>query len=226
MPRSLRLLATDYDGTLAERGGVIASTWAALERWRATGRRLVLVTGRELDELRTVCNRLDLFDRVVAENGAWLAGPGGTEGRALATRPPDSFVASLRAAGVEPIAVGRVIVATWQPHEATINRIITDSGLPLRVIANKRALMILPEGVDKASGLRAALAELEVDPQAVAGIGDAENDLALLAACGLGVAVANALPVLKERADVVTQGERGDGVAEWIDATLARSSDG
>ena len=216
------VLATDYDGTLAERGVVETSTWEAIERWRATGRRVVLVTGRELDDLAATCPRLDLFDRIVAENGAWLTGPGGRNGRPLAKRPPGSFVEALQAAGVEPISVGRVIIATWQPHEETIARIIRDSGLPLRVIPNKRALMILPQDVDKASGLRRALAELRVDPREVAAIGDAENDLALFEAAGWSVAVANAWPPLKERADVVTTGERGAGVAEWIDSILCQ----
>jgi hydroxymethylpyrimidine pyrophosphatase-like HAD family hydrolase len=38
-------LATDYDGTLASQGMVDAATLAALERFKATGRRLILVTG-------------------------------------------------------------------------------------------------------------------------------------------------------------------------------------
>ena len=220
------VLATDYDGTLAEGGVVASSTWEAVERWRATGRRVILVTGREFEDLAKTCPRLDLFDRIVAENGAWLAGPGGLNGRPLADRPPASFVEALRAAGVEPISVGQVIIAAWQPHELTIERVIRESGLPLRVIPNKRALMILPTGVDKATGLRVALAEMRVDPRVVAAIGDAENDIALFEAAGLAIAVANAWPTLKERANVVTSGERGAGVAEWIDSVLARSPGG
>ena len=79
-------LATDYDGTLAERGAVHESTWAAIERLRASGRRVVLVTGRELEELFEICPRVDLFDRVVAENGALLYRPGDRSERAA--RPP------------------------------------------------------------------------------------------------------------------------------------------
>ena len=222
-PARVRLLATDYDGTLAERGVVAEDTWSALARWRASGRRAVLVTGRELDELAAICPGLDRFDRVVAENGGWLLDPRSGAGRPLADRPPDEFVAALRAAGVGPISVGRVVVATWEPHGPAIERVIAAMGLPLRVTSNKRALMILPEGVDKASGLRAALAELGVDPAEVAGVGDAENDAPLLRASGLAVAVANALPSLKAVADLITSGERGAGVAELIDAILAAS---
>src|SRR6185312_12950372 len=51
-------------------------------------------------------------------------------------------------------------------------------------------------------------------------VGDAENDHALLALCECGVAVANALPTLKEAADFVTTGARGAGVTELIGALL------
>ena len=217
----LQILATDYDGTLAASGVVAAATWEALDRWRVSGRRAILVTGRELDELRGICPRLDLFDRVVAENGGWLFDPATESGRPLADRPPDRFVAALRAAGVEPIAVGRVVVAAREPHGATIEAVIRTMGLALRLIRNKQALMVLPAGVDKATGLRAALDDLGMTADGVVGVGDAENDEPLLALVALGVAVANALPGLKARADVVTLGERGAGVVELIDRLLA-----
>src|SRR5438477_811893 len=54
-------LATDYDGTLAADGRVREKTLAALERLRKSGRRTILVTGRELEDLKTVFPRLDLF---------------------------------------------------------------------------------------------------------------------------------------------------------------------
>src|SRR5690242_4216014 len=105
------VLATDYDGTLAERGVVGGPTWAAIERLRATGRRAVLATGRELEELFEVCPRVDLFDRVVAENGALIYRPGDRTVEMLGPRPPDAFIRALMARGVGPISVGRVIVA-------------------------------------------------------------------------------------------------------------------
>ena len=68
-------LATDYDGTIADDGAVDTPTLAALERLRAGARHLLLVTGRELTDLQRVMPRLDLFDLVVAENGALLYDP-------------------------------------------------------------------------------------------------------------------------------------------------------
>ena len=214
------VLATDYDGTLAEHGQVEDSTWASLERLKGSGRWLVLVTGRELEELLGVCPRLGLFDRVVVENGAGLYRPVDRSETLLAPRPPEEFIKSLFEQGVGPISVGRVIVATWAPHREVVEATIRDLGLDLQVIPNKRALMILPSGVDKASGLAAALDELGLEPIDAVGVGDAENDLPMLEACGFAVAVANALPLVKERADFVTIGERGAGVAELVERML------
>jgi hydroxymethylpyrimidine pyrophosphatase-like HAD family hydrolase len=84
--------------------------------------------------------------------------------------------------------------------------------------------MALPTGVNKATGLAAALDELGLSPHEVIGVGDAENDHALLRACGLGAAVANALPMLKKAADIVLDKPRGDGVAELIDRVVAEDA--
>src|SRR5258706_10821056 len=108
-------LATDYDGTLAHDGAVDDTTLDALDRVRAAGRRLVMVTGRELPDLERVFPRLDLFDSVVVENGALLYNPGTKEARPLAPPPPEAFAKRLQALGIEPLSIGRVIVATWQP---------------------------------------------------------------------------------------------------------------
>jgi hypothetical protein len=66
--------------------------------------------------------------------------------------------------------------------------------------------MVLPAGVSKATGVLEALAELGVSCHSTIGIGDAENDIALLEACELGVAVGTAVPSLKQRADLVLNG--------------------
>ncbi len=213
-------LACDYDGTLAHDGELAATTAAALVRLRESGRRLLMVTGRELEELKQVCPVLDLFEIVVAENGALLYRPADNEIRLLCPPPSPLLVERLRAARVEPFSVGHAIVATREPYDTVVQKVIAELGLSVQVIFNKGAVMILPEGVNKATGLEAALSEMQLAPAAVVGVGDAENDHAFLEQCGLGVAVANALPMLKSRADIVTQGARGDGVIELINRML------
>src|SRR5207244_9552940 len=158
-------LGCDYDGTIAWEGEVSATTIQALEDVRKSGRKLIIVTGRELDDLIKVFPWLDLFDRVVAENGALLYRPATREERPLGERPPDQFWQELIKRGAERVSVGRVIVATWRPHETTAIELISDFGLELQVIFNKRAVMILPSGVNTAPGLNVALRELGWSPR-------------------------------------------------------------
>ena len=214
-------LATDYDGTLASRGTVEPDTLEALRRLAATGRKLILVTGRRVDDLVWVFPEVPIFDRVVAENGPLVYRPKTRETRMLSKPPPAAFVDELRRRGVQPLTLGQVFVATEQPNERVVLAVIGELGLDLQVILNKGAVMVVPASVNKATGLRAALDELGLSLQAVVGIGDAENDEAFLAMCGCGVAVANALDSVKAQADHVTSGEDGAGVREVIDSLIS-----
>jgi HAD superfamily hydrolase (TIGR01484 family) len=215
-------LATDYDGTLAHAGRVDDATFAALVELRTAGRRLIVVSGRRLSDLRAAFPRLDaVADRVVAENGALLCDPADRATRLLCAPADERLVAALGERRVEPLSVGRAVVATLAPHEAAVRDVIRKLGLRLDVVHNRGAVMVLPAGVDKASGLAAALADLGVAPRDAVGVGDAENDAALLDLCGLGVAVAGAVPALKERADIVLHGDDGAGVRELVGSLLA-----
>lgn len=215
------VIATDYDGTLATQGTVDEATLAALKRYRQAGGRLLLVTGRQLDELFQVFPHGHLFESIVAENGAVFYRPGEGTAQLLAEPLPPVLIDTLIAQGVSPISQGHIVVATWEPYGETVERTVQELALAATVIRNKKAVMVLPQGINKANGLAVALAELDVGPEQVVGIGDAENDRSLLEACGLGIAVANAVPELKALADRVTIGDRGAGVQELIEWLLA-----
>jgi hydroxymethylpyrimidine pyrophosphatase-like HAD family hydrolase len=214
-------LICDYDGTIAHNGRCAPSTVEALKRVSASGRKLILATGRQLTELQEVFPEYAVFDRIVAENGAVVYRPDNRESKLLANPPPPEFVAELRRRGVQQLSVGQCIVATWHPFASTVLEVIRDMGLELQIILNKDAVMVLPSGVNKASGLQIALNELRFSPHNTVGVGDAENDDAFLAMCGCSVAVANALPALKERVDLVTAGSHGAGVEELVEKLLS-----
>ena len=214
-------IAADYDGTLATDGKVDAATLAALQRYQQLGGGLLLVTGRELADLQTVFSELSLFDQVVAENGGVLYSPATEQKQLLAEPPPAELIAALHQRQVTPLRVGDVILAPWRPHRETVMRVLQEMTLGYQVILNKRAVMVLPEGVNKASGLQAALTNLGISAERVVGIGDAENDWPLLEHCGLGVAVENALDSLKVQADRVMTRPRGAGVQELIELIVS-----
>lgn len=215
------VLATDYDGTIAHHGKVDDATLAALQRVRDAGMKLVLVSGRERESLARTFDHFEIFDLMVLENGATLYQPATRSELPLCDPPRADFVAALRDANVHPLSVGNVIVATVEPHEVTVLDAIRTLGLEYQVIFNKGAVMCLPSGINKASGLKEGLARLGIAPERAVAVGDAENDHALLELAGIGAAVSNALQSLKDRADFVATRDHGAGVAELIDAMLA-----
>ncbi|HVX59830.1 MAG TPA: HAD hydrolase family protein [Pirellulales bacterium] len=214
-------LATDYDGTLAHDGVADKETWEAVRRFRESGRKVVLVSGRDLDELGEIASPLDRFDGVVAENGGVLYWPASGDRRLLAPPPPPELIDALHDRGVDHFGVSSTLVATVKPYETIALQAIRDLGLELKLAFNKNAVMIMSPAVTKATGLHAALAELRLSPHNVVGIGDAENDHDFLDVCECAVAVANALPMLKKRSDFVTAGDHGRGVTELVDEVLA-----
>ena len=210
-------LASDYDGTLAHDGVVDSETLLALRQFRESGRKLILVTGRQMGELINTFPELDAcFDMVVAENGALLYTPGTRQEQQLHDAPSPELVARLKSKQVAQLAVGRVIVATLTSEKDKVLETIQELGLELQVIFNKGSLMVLPSGVNKATGLDAALKTMRLSAHNVAAIGDAENDHAFMRFCECSAAVSNALPAIKERADVVLTRDHGAGVVEFM----------
>ncbi len=214
-------LATDYDGTLARDGHVDEATLESLGRLKSSGRKVLLVTGRELPELKGVCPQYGAFDAIVAENGGVLYWPAEDKEEVLGEAPPAEFLQQIQERGVSPYSVGRVVFATWRPHEFAVLEILQQLGLGHQIIFNKRAVMVLPSGISKASGLGRALDALRIPAGQVVGVGDAENDHAFLEICGVAAAVSNGLAGLRQRCDLVTEGDHGDGVRELIERLLA-----
>jgi hydroxymethylpyrimidine pyrophosphatase-like HAD family hydrolase len=176
-----RALACDYDGTLAHDGVVTRTTAAALDRFLESGRQLFMVTGRELPDLQKVCSILDRFEWVIAENGALLHRPSTGETRLLCEPASPELVESLRRFDLSWLSVGQAVIATIEPNEIVVLEEIKRLGLELQVVFNKGSVMVLPAGVNKASGLIALLKEAGLSADEVVGVGDAENDHAFLA---------------------------------------------
>lgn len=209
-------IATDYDNTLAVDGRVSIETIAALERALQSGRKIVLITGRLLPDILTIFPEIHLCERVIADNGGVLYCPATRQETLLSKPIPPDFVHELRRRQVPEISVGESIVSTVRPYELTVLEVIRDLGLELQVIFNRESVMVVPSGVNKATGLMAALQEMGLSPHNVVAVGDAENDHALLNQSEYAVAVANAVPMLKEIADWVTPSAAGRGVAELV----------
>jgi hydroxymethylpyrimidine pyrophosphatase-like HAD family hydrolase len=208
-------LACDFDGTIASDDRIRPAAHAALERARRAGLRLVLVSGRTFFELTRVCDCLELFDVVVAENGGVLYYPGPAVLSDQGPPPPARLLAELDRRGVQ-YEVGRVIVGTSRSDEPDVRAALDATGITRAIAYNRAFLMLLPEGLDKASGVQGALRTLGLSFHDVVAFGDAENDLPLFEACGWSACPASAEAALREAADWVFPGEDGDSVAAAI----------
>lgn len=86
------------------------------------------------------------------------------------------------------------------------------------VIKSREMLLeFMPKGVTKAYGLSLLVRDLGLKQVQVMSIGDEENDLSMIEYAGIGVAMANAVPLVKAVADVVTDSNEEDGVAKVIE---------
>ncbi|MDJ0788861.1 MAG: HAD hydrolase family protein [Myxococcota bacterium] len=220
MSEYFRAVAIDYDGTLTEGDRPSGGLLEALGEVRSSGRKLVLVTGRIVAELRRVFpDFADWFDVVVAENGAVLHRDGVS--RALTGPVPFELDEPLVAQGVT-FRRGQVLLDCDAEHELRVFRELRRIGSDCQLVRNRGALMVLPAGISKGTGLFEALGELGISHHSTIGIGDAENDLSLLEQCELGVAVGNALANLKQHADVVLTERNGRGVEQLLRGPLLR----
>jgi hydroxymethylpyrimidine pyrophosphatase-like HAD family hydrolase len=211
---SLSVVVLDYDGTIADNGVLHPEVRAAIAEIRASGLTVVLATGRILSDLQGVLGDLRVVDAVVAENGAVLAFPESGRSTALGAAP-DSFVAALRQRNVQ-VTVGECVVETDASAAPIVLDLVRQMELPLVLAFNAGRLMVLPQGMSKATGLNAALRALRLSEHNAIAIGNAENDHAMLTACEVGVAVSWGSPALREVADEVIDGDGPAAVADYL----------
>ncbi len=210
-----RALACDFDGTLASEDRVDPEVKKSLQQARQMGVRLILVTGRTFFELTRVCDCLELFDAVVAENGAVIYYPGSAMIRDLGPAVPGRLLAELDRRGIYYQA-GRVIVGTARADETAVHEALNTAGVSRDLVTNRAALMLLPPGVSKGSGVEQVLRFLELSPHDVLALGDAENDLALFDACEFSACPGDSVPTVRERVDWVLPGGAGPDVGRAI----------
>ena len=217
----LSTLALDFDGTIARNDTLDPEVRKAIAEARARGIVVLLVTGRILEDLRRVAGDLHFVDAVVAENGAVIEFPDSGYSRVLAPPPPEVLLNELRREGIV-FAAGQSIIDADKDTAPRILAILQRLELPRVLLFNRSRVMVLPQAVSKATGLRDALAILRLSSHNTVAIGDAENDHELLHSCEVGVAVAWGSEVLKASADDVLAGDGPPAVAGYIRSLLSR----
>jgi len=213
----LSVIAIDYDGTITRNDMLDPTVRPAIAAARTSGSTVLLVTGRILEDLRRVAGDLHFVDGVIAENGAIVHFPDSGHTSTLAPPVPEGFVMELRRRGI-PFGLGRSLVDADATEAPRLLEVIRALELPLVLIFNGGRVMVLPQGVSKATGLHVALDMLRLSPRNTVAIGDAENDHELLRLAEVGVAVEWASPALRSAADILLQGSGPPAVASYVRA--------
>ncbi|MFO0980272.1 MAG: HAD hydrolase family protein [Planctomycetota bacterium] len=216
------VLVIDFDGTISDDGSLGAEVRSALQDARSRGIAVILDTGRTLDDLRRLIGDLCIFDAVVGENGAVVSFPGSGRSLSLCPRPPSALLDELARRGVAATH-GEGVVEVAADQSVAVLAVIRELELPLAILFNRGRLMILPQAVSKATGLREALRILRLSAHNAIAIGDAENDHEMLLACEVGAAVAWGSPRLQQVADDVVDGTAPPAVASYIRRAISRS---
>jgi len=208
-------LALDFDGTIAQNDVLDASVRKAIAELRARRIVVLLVTGRLLEDLRRVAGDLHFVDAVVAENGAVIEFPDSGYTAVLGQPPPANLLAELQKEGIVH-TVGRSVIDADSAAAPRILALLQRLELPQVLIFNRSRVMVVPQGITKGTGLRAALTILRLSGHNTVAIGDAENDHELLRECEVGVAVGWGSEALKTSADYVLPGDGPAAVANYI----------
>lgn len=211
----LSVLALDYDGTIATDRGVDPGVRTAIAEARTAGITVLLVTGRILSELRRAAGDLHFVDGVVAENGAVVHFPDSEHTSQLAPRLSAALVQGLEAERI-PFSAGECLIDAAAADSQRLLAVIQRLELPYVLVFNRSRVMVMPQGVSKATGLQTALEMLRLSPRNTLAIGDAENDHELLRLSEFGAAVKWGSAVLQGAADAVVAGESPRDNAAFI----------
>lgn len=206
-----KVVAVDLDGTLTSKGWLSPQALDAIHDARSKGLAVVLVTGRIETELHAAFPHIvDYFDALVLENGAVVVVKGCHR---VVAEPVDNALEDALIKRRLPYRRGEVLIAIDGEHAATVVDMIGELELDCQIVRNRDALMVLPAGVTKGSGLDAVLAELNLSPHNTIAVGDAENDLSMFGVAELGVAVRDAVSSVLRHADIVLDDPDGVGVS-------------
>lgn len=215
----LKILALDLDGTLAHDGVVEDATWDALRAVKEAGFILILVTGRRLSVIPDIGPFNELCEAIVAENGATIYYPHTDRVDTPFGKLAYEVTHKLEQLNID-VAFGEAIAATWVPHDRKVLDCIAQTGYAATVEYNKGAVMILPPGATKGSGLKLALEELGYTTRNVLAVGDAENDRSMFEQADLAVAVPNAIAAIRDLADAVLSKSNGAGCRDLLNGLL------
>jgi len=221
LPVEVKGLAIDIDGTLTDRKRAL--NCKAVEALRKVKIPVVLATGNISCFARAAAKLIGVSDIVICENGGVVR---------FAYDGEDIVLGKLWKC-MKAVEVLRrhfdveLLDAEYRRSEVCLRRrfdaeaakrVLEEAGIDgVKLIDSGFAYHIVDAEVSKGNALKFVASKLGIDVKSFAAIGDSENDLDLLKAAGLGIAVGNADLRLKKEADIVVPGENGEGVVQALE---------
>ncbi|MDD1668086.1 MAG: phosphoglycolate phosphatase [Methanomicrobiales archaeon] len=222
---TLRAVACDVDGTITGRNRRISlAAIASIRDLVDRGVEVVLSSGNTACFLDALARMIGTTGTVIAENGgAWrigFTGPLQVEGdRAPVLAAYRALEEFYRGRGIildpysERYRFSDVAFARTVPPDE-VREFVRDRGV--KVIDTGFALHLQSKGISKGLALTRLAAGMGIPLEEFLAVGDSENDVEMIEAAGIGVAVANAGEAVKAAADYVTEKGDGDGFAEAV----------
>ena len=221
------VIAVDVDGTLFDGVEVAPEAVEELRRAHAAGHAVVIVTGRRWEELDHVVPAiLALTDRAVCEEGGVLVDVTSGQLTLLAEPVEPELIDALHEAGVTQLDIGHVVIGAPTASRDLVTAARDRVGSSRQLITNKGSIALAPAGCDKGTGLRAAVADLQLTDWPILAIGDASNDLAMFGIATIAVGVANSDDAVRAAGVPLTTESAGRGVAEALRHHLPPSPTG
>ncbi|MER2063051.1 MAG: Cof-type HAD-IIB family hydrolase [Alkalibacterium sp.] len=210
------------DCGLTDEGDIALTYNGGLVQWTKSGetvRKIVFPKEDALDiyklsqEIEMPCNFIDL--ETVHE-------PSYPKGR------PSQYQTVMNALPFEPVDMDNLpedfpinkIVYCWHQEELdeaikAIPEIYRERYTLIK--SRPQLLEFMPKSVDKGKGLELLSEILDISIEEMMAIGDQENDLAMVQRAGTGVAMENAIPLVKDAAQIITKTNDEHGVGYAIE---------
>ncbi len=213
----IKALAVDVDGTITDksRRGCISAI-ETIYKVENIGIPVIIATGNILCFTKALSTFLATSGGLVAENGGVIESRGSREVLGNFEKCQNAYEHLKSELPVEKVQNSKLriseIAITRKFSVGSVKEIL--KGFDVEVYDSKFAIHITDPSVNKGYSVIKVAANIGVKPKEVLAVGDSENDMELLSAVGVKVAVSNANPELKEIADYVTSKSHGDGVKE------------
>ena len=244
MKKRIKVICSDLDGTLLNSKKMVSkNNLEAIKKWQRKGNLFGITTGRSEPGVDMVVDEEMQPDFVICVNGARVHQLSGmTKIHTLSNESVNTILKVMDQFSQNEYSLTIAGKSIWQKETPFINskknelvekvsakvaqtdnlkKILADLKLlPFNTTwSDSDYVEVVANGVSKFSGLNEALEE-KVSIDEVAAIGDYENDLEIIKNVGLGVAVGNAIPKLKEQADLVVADHDKDAIADLIDKLI------